>query len=123
MIIYYLDEFHVVVPMPWFRRPTGDQLVVARRVGPVSNPGQSTLNLCWTKLSWELVFLGVLHFPPASFTESVLHNHLDFNTTFIRRTSGQNRGNFKHNNAHYNIGQHFTEKDFQIVFIFCPSSS
>jgi len=115
MIIYYLD---VVVAMPRFRRPSGGQLAVAHRGGPVSNPGEYTLNLCWTKCYWELIFLGVLKFPPVSFTESVLHNRLNFNTTSIRRTNGKNQGTFKHNNAHYNIEQHFAENYFQIL-MFC----
>jgi len=110
MIIYYLDEFHIVVAMPWFRRPIGGQLAVAHHGGPISNPGQPTLKLCWTKWYWELVFLGVLQFSPVSFTESVLHNDLNFNTNFIRRTSGHGLGTFQHNNAPYNIEQHFTEK-------------
>jgi len=70
MIIYYLDELHVVVAMPWFRRPFGGQLAVAHRGDPVSEPGQFTLNLCWTKWYWELVFLGIFQFSPVSFTVS-----------------------------------------------------
>jgi len=61
MIIYYLDELHVFVAMPWFRRLIGGQLAVTHRGVPVSKPGQSTLNICWT--TWNWYFLVYFNFP------------------------------------------------------------
>ena len=45
------------------------------------------------------VSLPVLQFSPVTTIPPMLHTHLHFNTTLIRRTSGRNVGTFKLNNA------------------------
>ena len=57
------------------------------------------------------------NFPAVSITESILHNRLNINISFIRRASGQNQGTSKRNKAPYNIGQNFIENNFPVLFI------
>jgi hypothetical protein len=66
------------------------------------------------KVALGQVSLRVLRFAPVSIIPPMLHNHIDFNITFRRRTSGRSLGNLKKISALSDAGERWREKNIYV---------
>ena len=66
------------------------------------------------KVALKVLSLRVLQLSPVRIIPPLLHIHIHFNTTIIRRTSGLSLRTFQRSSALSDIGQHWNEKYFYI---------